>query len=127
MVFQITQAKASSKAADRGAMAAEGKSLLGGRSLEAPASQMREEAVGGAGGGARPRSSYLFTVFGDSHTQGVLTAGLCSPHHSKNLPEGQRGHIHKQEDPHDFGDPIGNGASFVKHHSLYLSKQSHLC
>ena len=73
-----------------------------------------------------PRSTYLFTVLGDCHTQGVLAAGLRSPHHSKNLPEGQRGHIHEQEDPHDLGDPVGNGASFVKHHSLYLPKQPHL-
>lgn len=73
-------------------------------------------------GWAMPRSTYLFTVFGDSYAQRVLAAGLCSPHHSKNLPEGQSGQVHEQEDTHDFGDPVGNSASFVKHHSLYLPK-----
>lgn len=84
--------------------------------------------MGGGGGGemAMPRSAYLFTVLGDCHAQGVLAAGLRSPHHSKNLPEGHHGHIHEQEDPHDFGDPMGDGASFVKHHGLYLPKQPHL-
>jgi hypothetical protein len=52
----------------------------------------------------------------------VLTAGLRSAHYSQNLPEGQRSHIREQQDPHDSGNPVGNGAGFVKHHRLYLPK-----
>lgn len=72
------------------------------------------------------RSTYLFAVFGDSHAQRVLAAGLRGPYHSQNLPEGQSGRVHEMEDAHDLGDPVGNGASFVKHHSIYLPKEPHL-
>lgn len=73
-----------------------------------------------------PRSAYLFAVFGDCHAQGVLAAGLCSTHHGQNLPEGQCSRVHKQQEPHDSGDPMGDGASFVKHNSLYLQEQLHV-
>ena len=74
----------------------------------------------GERGPSYTQSTYLFTVSGDCHAQGVLAAGLCGPHHSEHLPQGQRGHVHEQEDSRDFGDPLGNGAGFVEHHGLYL-------
>lgn len=98
----------------------------GGESHEEAGALRLQPGWWGRGGGWGARPTYLLTVSGDRHAQGVLTAGLCSAYHSQNLPEGQRGHVHEQEDPHDFGDPVGNGASFVKHHCLYLPKQPHL-
>lgn len=74
----------------------------------------------GVGSPSNAQSTYLFTVSGDRQAQGVLAAGLRGPHYSEHLPQGQCGHVHEQEDPRDFGDPVGNRAGFVEHHGLYL-------
>lgn len=87
----------------------------------------REDRAGVRGGcGVALRSTYLFTVFGDCQAQGMFTAGLRSTHHSQNFPEGQCSHVDKQQDSHDPGDPVCNGASLVEHHSLYLPKKPRL-
>ena len=92
--------------------------------MEEGAASLSGQLVGvgswGERGPSNAQCTYLFTVSGHCHAQGVLAAGLRGPHHSKHLPQGQRGHVHEQEDPRDFGDPVGNGAGFIEHHGLYL-------
>lgn len=56
----------------------------------------------------------------------MLTAGFCCTNNSQYLLQGEHSCVSHQKHPHDFRNSIGDGPSFIKHHSLDLQEKTPL-